>query len=126
MARDRVRATAEFEPVGKGSRASVDRPVGGNPQDLALGTLGRGAKRGQIRELPGNQSGIRSEPSMELARQPLRAGGAERTVPVEDEPGDLASHRCHDFNLPPTGASSRLSHRSWDFPLSAPRVRTGT
>jgi hypothetical protein len=43
---------------------------------------------------------------MELARQPLRAGGAERTIPVEDEPGDLASHRCHGFNLPAMGLIS--------------------
>jgi hypothetical protein len=55
MARDCVRFAAEFEPLGKGGRAAVDRPAGGDPQDLALGTLRRRAARGQIRKLPRNQ-----------------------------------------------------------------------
>jgi hypothetical protein len=99
MARDCVRFAAEFEPLGKCGRAAVDRPAGGDPQDLALGTLRRRADSGQIRKLPRNQPGIRPERAVQAAREPMCAGGAKGTIPIKDEPRHLANSYLHAFNL---------------------------
>ena len=94
-----VGAAPEFQPLGKRRCPAVDRSVRAHPQRLPLGTLRRRAQRSQIRELPRDEPGIRALRTVQPPSQPLRARGAERAVSVVDDPGHVANHCIHAFNL---------------------------
>ena len=83
----------------------MDRPIGSNPQCLASGTVCGRAKRREIGELPGNEPDIRPDRTVQAPGQPLGAGCAEGTVPVEDEPREVPNRRHH--GLQPTDDSGR-------------------
>src|SRR4029453_14881963 len=100
MAANCVRSAAELQPCGERRGATTDRPIGADPQDLALGTLARSAKGSKIGELPGDQPGFRPTRSVQAPAEPVGARGAKPAVPVEDEPRHILNLRLLPLNLP--------------------------
>ena len=106
MAGNCVRTAAELQPCRERRGAAKDRPIGADPQDLALGTLSCHAKGSKIGELPGDQPGVRPERSVQPPAEPVGARGAKPAVAVEDQPWHIPNLRLHPLNLP---AATHLS-----------------